>query len=113
MSVSLKRYLFTPENWLEILVIVLMAVILWIPDERLSEACSVKRHLAAVAVVASWAELVTFVARHPRLSLYNIYVTMFYKVLKTFFFFLVWYSFFVVAFALGFYIMLHRVRVDL
>jgi hypothetical protein len=33
---------------------------------------------------------------------------MFYKVLTTFFFFLVWYSFFVVAFALGFYIMLHR-----
>jgi len=36
------------------------------------------------------AELVTFVARHPRLSRYNIYVTMFYKVLKTFFFFLAW-----------------------
>jgi hypothetical protein len=42
------------------------------------------------------------------LSRYNIYVTMFYKVLKTFFFFLAWYCFFVVAFALGFYIMLHR-----
>jgi hypothetical protein len=32
---------------------------------------------------------------------------MFYKVMQTFFFFLVWYSFFIVAFGLGFYIMLH------
>ncbi len=32
---------------------------------------------------------------------------MFYKVLQTFFFFLIWYSFFIIAFGLGFYIMLH------
>ena len=89
MSVSLKRYACTPENWLEILVIALMGFILWIPDDLLPNPCDVKRHLAAIAIVASWAEFVTFVARHPRLALYNIYVTMFYKVLKTFFFFLV------------------------
>ena len=40
---------------------------------------------------------------------YNVYISMFYKVLQTFLLFLVWYSFFVVAFALGFYIMLHKV----
>ena len=89
MSVSLKRYACTPENWLEIWVIGLMGFILWIPDSQLSDPCAVKRHLAAVAIVMSWAELVTFVARHPRLSRYNIFVTMFYKVLTTFFFFLV------------------------
>ena len=33
---------------------------------------------------------------------------MFYKVLRTFLFFLAWYSFFVVAFGFGFYIMLHK-----
>jgi transient receptor potential cation channel subfamily A protein 1 len=32
---------------------------------------------------------------------------MFYKVLNSFFFFLLWYSLFIVAFGLGFYIMLH------
>ena len=41
-------------------------------------------------------------------SRYNIYVTMFYKILETFVTFLVWYSFFLIAFALGFYIMLHK-----
>jgi len=47
------------------------------------------------------------VGRHPHLSLYNKYVTMFYKVLRSFFSFLIWYAFFLVAFGLGFYIMLH------
>jgi hypothetical protein len=41
---------------------------------------------------------------------YNVYISMFYKVLQTFLLFLLWYSFFVVAFALGFYIMLHKVQ---
>ena len=33
---------------------------------------------------------------------------MFYKILETFCTFLVWYSFFLIAFSLGFYIMLHN-----
>ena len=45
-------------------------------------SCDVKRHLAAIALLLAWAELITMVGRHPRLSRYNIYVTMFYKVIK-------------------------------
>ena len=48
------------------------------------------------------------VGRHPRLSAYNIYSTMFYRVLKTFTTFLIWYSLFLLAFGLGFYILLHE-----
>ena len=33
---------------------------------------------------------------------------MFYKILETFVTFLLWYSFFLIAFSLGFYIMLHK-----
>ena len=33
---------------------------------------------------------------------------MFYKVMGTFFFFLIWFVLFIVAFGLGFYIMLHK-----
>ena len=52
----------------------------WAPDSALgSSNCAVKRHLAAVALVLSWAEFVTLVARHPNLARYNIYVTMFYR----------------------------------
>ncbi len=105
MAASLKRYLLSPENWLEMVMIGIAGGILWSGDR---ENCSMGRNAAAVAIVLSWAELITLVARHPNLQRYNVYVTMFYKVLKTFFLFLVWYSFFVVAFGFGFYIMLHK-----
>ena len=102
--VSLKRYLFSPENWLEVAVIILVLIILL--HSKASD--DVNRHLAAVAIVLSWAELITLVGKHPKLTRYNIYVVMFYKVMGTFFFFLCWYAFFIVAFGLGFYIMLHK-----
>jgi len=108
MMVSLKRYVFGVENWVEITTIVLAGVILYVPDSKFEDACETKRHLAAVAIVLSWATLITLVGRHPTLSRYNIYVTMFYKILETFVTFLVWYSFFLIAFSLGFYIMLHQ-----
>uniref|UniRef100_A0A0K2VB98 Transient receptor potential cation channel protein painlesslike [Acyrthosiphon pisum] n=1 Tax=Lepeophtheirus salmonis TaxID=72036 RepID=A0A0K2VB98_LEPSM len=108
LGVSLKRYIFTPENWLEVSMITLVCVILFVPDSYFLEPCETKRHLAAITILLSWSEMITLIARHPRLERYNIYVTMFYKVLKTFFFFLLWYSFFIFAFALGFYIMLHK-----
>jgi hypothetical protein len=31
-------------------------------------------------IVLSWAELITLVGKHPKLTRYNIYVVMFYKV---------------------------------
>jgi hypothetical protein len=89
LSVSLKRYIFTPENWIEGLMIVLVGVILWVPDTYFEDPCMLKRHLAAISLVLSWAEMITLVARHPKLAQYNIYVTMFYRVLRTFTFFLV------------------------
>ena len=55
-------------------------------------------------------ELITFIAKHPRLTRYNVYVTMFFHVLKTFAYFLLWYVFYIFAFSMGFYIMLHKVR---
>jgi len=108
MMVSLKRYVFGGENWLEVLTLVLVAVLLYTPDSSLTQDCGTERYLAAIALVLAWATLITLVGRHPKLSRYNIYVTMFYKILETFVTFLIWYSFFLIAFALGFYIMLHK-----
>ena len=45
--------------------------------------------------------------KHPKLNKLNIYVTMFFKVLTSFFYFLIWYGLFIVAFGISFYIMLH------
>ena len=66
-----------------------VGIILWIPDSAFESPCETKRHFAAISLVLSWAEMITLVARHPKLAKYNIYVTMFYKVLSTFTLFLV------------------------
>merc|ERR1719361_952900 len=105
LSVSAKRYLTSVENWVELLLMALVLVIL-VNDCSQFE---MNRHLAAISIVLSWAELIVMLGRHPKLKEYNIYVTMFLKVLKTFAFFLVWYSLFIVAFGLGFFILLHKV----
>ena len=103
VTVSLKRYLFSPENWIEVSMILCISIILFAPASY-----DLKRHLCAISIVLSWAELITLVGKHPKLTRYNVYVTMFYKVMGTFFFFLCWYMFFIVAFGLGFFIMMHK-----
>ena len=81
---------------------------MWIPDSAFETPCQTKRHFAAISLVLSWAEMITLVARHPKLAQYNIYVTMFFKVLWSFFRFLSWYGLFIIAFGLSFFIMLHE-----
>jgi hypothetical protein len=76
-GVAPRRYFFSPENWLELTLIALTSVLLF----HGGYGChvSVKRHVAAIAIVLSWSEFITMIGRHPKLSTYNIYVTMFYK----------------------------------
>ena len=90
---------------MEITIIVLVTVIICNQEENCGE---LNRHFGAIVIVLSWAELIVLLGRHPKLTEYNIYVTMFLKVLKTFLFFITWYSLFIIAFGLGFYIMLHN-----
>ena len=106
MFVSIKRYFTSFENLMEITIIVLVTVLI---TNNQDDACGeLNRHFAAIVIVLSWAELIVLVGRHPKLKEYNIYVTMFLKVLKTFLFFITWYSLFIIAFGLGFYILLHK-----
>merc|ERR1719510_1137517 len=105
LAVSVKRYISSPENALEMIMI---GLVLWIITQNTEENVLLNRHLAAIALVLSWAEMITLIGRHPKLLHCNVYVTMFYKVLNSFFFFLLWYSLFIIAFGLGFYIMLHN-----
>ena len=104
MFVSIKRYFTSFENLMEITIIVLVTVLITNPDD----CGEINRHFSAIVIVLSWAELIVLVGRHPKLKEYNIYVTMFLKVLKTFLFFITWYSLFIIAFGLGFYILLHK-----
>jgi len=104
MLVSIKRYVTSPENWIEVSMIILVSIML----SKICE-CDTNRHLAAIVIVLSWSDLVINVGKHPKLNRLNIYVTMFSKVLKDFTLFLLWYSMFIIAFGLGFYIMLHNI----
>ena len=104
MTVSMKRYLTSLENWIELGIIVLTSILL----ATESTSYELNRHLAAIAIVLSWAELIVLIGRHPKLKEYNIYVTMFLRVMKTFLLFFTWYSLFIIAFGLGFFILLHK-----
>ena len=75
---SVKRYLLSPENLIEVTVMVLLAIILYLWDDNINH--DLKRILAAYAIVLSWAELIVLVGKHPKLSRLNVYATMFFKV---------------------------------
>ena len=105
-GIAPKRYVFTLENWLEVALIAMTSVLLF----QGGYAChlTTKRHLASFIIVLAWSEMIIMIGRHPLLTEVNIYVTMLFKVLWTFIIFLTWYSLFLFAFALGFYILLHQ-----
>eukprot|EP00090_Calanus_glacialis_P042815 TRINITY_DN758_c0_g1_i3.p1 TRINITY_DN758_c0_g1~~TRINITY_DN758_c0_g1_i3.p1 ORF type:complete len:564 (-),score=123.95 TRINITY_DN758_c0_g1_i3:119-1678(-) len=105
-SINPSKYLSSIENIIEVVLMIITSVLLFYG----SPGChlQMKRELSAAAILLSWIDLVTMIGRHPMLSNYNTYLTMFYRVLKTFLLFLTWYSFFIIAFGLGFYILLHK-----
>jgi len=103
LMVSLKRYVFSVENWIEVMMIVIVSVILYNQEGNFE----VNRTLSAIAILLSWSKVITLIGKHPKHNRLNIYVTMFFKVLKSFFFFLAWYGLFIVAFGLSFFILLH------
>ena len=103
LSVSLKRYILSLENWIEVAMIAIVAFLL---SNRAGDF-ELNRSLAGIAILLSWAKAITLIGKHPKHNTLNIYVTMFFTVLKSFFSFLLWYGLFIVAFGISFYLMLH------
>ena len=130
MASSLTSYVSNLGNRLDIALLSLVAVILYVPNSLLingtaytlglnedgdsnkekekTNDCSIKRCMAAAVILISWIRLLTSVLRNPRLGKANVYLTMFRRVMHSFFRFLAWYAVLLVAFGLGFYIMLHK-----
>ena len=104
LAVSVKRYILSIENWVEVSMITIVAVLLGNQDGNFE----INRNLAAISIVLSWSKLITLIGKHPRHNRLNIYVTMFFKVLTSFFYFLIWYGLFLIAYGISFYIMLHK-----
>lgn len=96
LLVSPHKYVLSPENWMEALLIVVTAVLLL---SRQTNSYS-RQQLSAIAILLSWAELVLLIGRHPMLATN---IEMFKTVSLNFLKFLAWYSILIVAFALSFY----------
>ena len=99
-AVSFKRYVASPENIGQNLILILIAVLLL--DKNMTFETG--RHIAAILIVGSWLMFLIYFGLHPSL---NTKVFMFYSVATSFLKFLLWYVFVIIAFALSFYIMFH------
>ena len=62
-----------------------------------------------MALVLSWTKALTSAVMHPSLEGNpTLILAIFYRVVNSFMRILLWYSFLIVSFGLGFYIMLHK-----
>jgi hypothetical protein len=154
LSVSPLNYFKTLSNWFDIILIALITIVVYLPNElirdplyfsmssaidplctedkmsaNVSTGCtqccqeqkevpkwidpsdfSVKRGLSAFLIVLSTARVIFIAAKHPgrRTERFNKYVRMYRKVASSFLKILSIYSLFIVAFAMGFYILFHN-----
>ena len=123
---SFPDYLFHLDNYFDIAQIGTICFLLYCPNQ-LSDTnrygvneindedeqgwladCRVKRSLAALTILFTFVRLLMSIARHPKLERCSIYFMMFYRVTGSFLKFLFWYSAFILAFGLGFYIIFHN-----
>lgn len=99
-----KKYVLDPENWLEILLLFVLAFVLFkdcsreFPKStRLGLWCP---QFSALAILLSWFELVLLAGKHP---LQSLHIEMFKTVSINFMKFLAWYVILIIAFALTFF----------
>lgn len=96
IAVSPKTYFFNPENWLELLLIVLTAIILF----QKSPSEDLRKQVSAIVILLAAFELVILIGQHPKMSTN---IVMLRTVSVNFFKFLLWYSILILAFSLSFY----------
>ena len=106
LSFSFSKYFSRVVNWLELILIGLTSIMLF----EGTHECNLekKRIVAALLILISWSVLYTMFLRHPKFTFLNVYFTMFAKVGWTFIKFLLCYGIFIVAFGIGFHILLSK-----
>jgi transient receptor potential cation channel subfamily A protein 1 len=100
MIVSFWSFIGDMENWLEMLLIALSAVLLMAPVTTYS-----LHSIAALVILLTYTEFVLLVGRHPSLATY---ITMFFRVSSSFVYFLLWYSLLIIGFGFAFYIVFQK-----
>ncbi|KAK4886891.1 hypothetical protein RN001_003162 [Aquatica leii] len=97
--VSAKTYFRNLENYVELLIIILTAYILF-KDKPLED---VRKQISAFAILLAACGMVLLIGQHPKMSTN---IVMLRTVSANFFKFLLWYSILIIAFSLSFYILL-------
>ena len=122
--IATKRSYFKEiSNYVDLVMIALIVAVLYVPNSYMSnpkifsifdetaedekERCGVKRSIAAIVIVLVWTRFLMAFSKLHRLKAYNLYVIIFFKVLQRYVRIMAWYSLYLVAFGIGFYIMLH------
>ena len=106
LSFSFSKYFSRVVNWLELILIGLTSIMLFAGTHECN--LETKRIVAALLILISWSVLYTMFLRHPKFTFLNVYFTMFAKVGWTFIKFLLCYGIFIVAFGIGFHILLSK-----
>lgn len=106
IAVSPKTYFFNFENWLELLLIFLTAIILFRKEDSDGED-DLRKQVAAFAILLAAFEMVLLIGQHPKMSTN---IVMLRTVSTNFFKFLLWYSILIIAFALSFYTLFTNVE---
>ncbi|CAH1636712.1 unnamed protein product [Spodoptera littoralis] len=105
LLVAPTRYLRSFENWMEIVLIFVTALV--VGNDSAAE--STKQQLSSVAILLSSAELVLLIGHFPTLSTN---IVMLKTVSWNFFKFLLWYCILIIAFALSFYTLFRHEQDD-
>ena len=144
--VGYNSYFLRWKNWCDLLLIALIVVVIYVPNEyvydplffslkqHIDKVCplknsqqestysegksnitivnhlGVKRGLAGFIIILSWTRLLFQIAKHPgkHTEKWNKYILMYRTVAISFLKLLFIYSFFIISFALGFYIIFHN-----
>ena len=117
------RYFKELSNFVDITIITLVLILLYLPQKYIwnpqyfstnnsdpsyeERNCKVKRSISALVIVLAWLRILTSFAKLPGLKHCNFYLIMFYKVMLRYAKIMLWYGLYLVAFGIGFYIMLH------
>ena len=119
-----RKYFGNSSNYIDLAMILLTFIIMYVPTEmiwnpqrlgrhtqdkqsKFDRGCEVKRAISAVIIVLVFCRYLGSMAQLPGFKKYNIYLIMFNKVMISYFKVMVWFACYILAFGLGFYIMLH------
>ena len=104
---EVMRHLGQLENWLEVIFLVCTTILILTTTLPQQPVCAM-RAVAATSLLLSWVLATNVVVMMPYFHQHNIYITMFFNVMKKFGWIFLIFFFYIFAFGLFFYFSLHK-----